>query len=196
VAGVHVKHNALAGVTGVCASCHTGFDTGSQAHYDHANARPGKNALRVSPGETAFLSAYNAKSGAASFNATALTCSNVSCHGGQTTPSWQTGAGTINVNTQCTSCHAFGTAQFNGASSGEHNANGDHRVCTNCHSTTKLADPAVGKHFLNLGTSALETRASVTIGGAGTQIPEGSYTPGGSVGSGSCDPNCHGRENW
>jgi predicted CxxxxCH...CXXCH cytochrome family protein len=196
VAGVHAKHNALPGVSNVCGSCHNGFDTGSQAHYDHANARPGQNSLRVSPGETAFLSAFNARSGTASFNATALTCSNVSCHGGQTTPSWQTGAGTINVNTQCTSCHAFGTAQFNGASSGEHNANGDHRVCTNCHSTTKLADPAVGRHFLNLVTTTMEVRASVTIGGTGTQIPEGSYTPGATPGTGSCDPGCHGRENW
>ena len=50
VAGKHAKHNALATVTGACGTCHSGLNTGSQAHYDRANARPGKNALRVAPG--------------------------------------------------------------------------------------------------------------------------------------------------
>ncbi|NJD62683.1 MAG: CxxxxCH/CxxCH domain-containing protein [Deltaproteobacteria bacterium] len=200
VAGRHGEHNALSGVTGVCATCHTIAPSATDnTHYNHANARPGKNALRVSPGEAVVHAAYDARSGAASFNATALTCSNVSCHGGQTTPNWQTG--TLDVNTQCTNCHVRGTSagtpQYNSPYSGEHDrSNHVSAGCTACHNTTKLADPAVGKHFLNLGTPALETRASVTIGGTGTQIPEGSYTPGATVGTGSCDPSCHGRENW
>jgi predicted CxxxxCH...CXXCH cytochrome family protein len=187
VAGTHAKHNALAGVAGICAACHTGFDAGSQAHYDHANARPGKNALRVSPGETAFLAAYNAKTGAASFNATALTCSNVSCHGGQVTPNWQTG--TLNVNTQCASCHTRGTTQFNSQNSGDHSRS-DHssRACTVCHNTTTLAV----NHFTTLGTTAMEGPASATIGGGTTNIAAGNYVPS----TRSCTPTCHGRETW
>ena len=187
VAGTHAKHNALAGVAGICAACHTGFDTGSQAHYDHANARPGKNALRVSPGETAFLSTYSAKTGAASFSATALTCSNVSCHGGKVTPNWQTG--TLNVNTQCASCHASGTAQYNSYNSGDHSRS-DHssRACTVCHNTTTLAV----NHFTTLGTTAMEGPASATIGGGSTNIAAGNYVPS----TRSCTPTCHGRETW
>ena len=77
----------------------------------------------------AFPAAYNAKSGAASFTAgagpTAASCSNVSCHGGQTTPFWS--GGTINVATQCTSCHVAeavasqaAATQWNSAFSGLH----------------------------------------------------------------------------
>jgi len=186
-AGVHAKHNALAGVTGICSACHNGYDTGSQAHYDHANARPGKNSLRVSPGETAFLSAYNAKTGSASFSATALSCSNVSCHGGQTTPSWATG--TITVNSQCTSCHAYGTTQYNSYNSGDHNnSNHSSRACTVCHNTTTLA----ANHFTSLGTTAMEGPASATIGGGSTNISSGNYVPS----SRSCTPSCHGTETW
>ena len=189
VAGTHAKHNALPGVAGVCTACHNSFDTGSQAHYDHANARPGKNALRVPPGEAAFLATYNAKSGAASFNNSALTCSNVSCHGGQTAPNWQTG--TINTATQCTSCHALGTAQFNSYNSGEHNRS-DHRsrACTVCHNTTTLAV----NHFTRLGTTAMEGPASATIGGGSTTVS--TYVPS----TGSCTPSntsvCHSAKSW
>ena len=42
---------------------------------------------------------------------TAAPAPTLSCHGGQTTPNWATG--TLNVNTQCTSCHASGTAEYN-----------------------------------------------------------------------------------
>jgi predicted CxxxxCH...CXXCH cytochrome family protein len=159
VAGRHSTHNALSGVTGICTACHDTFDSGTQSHYDHANARPGKDALRVSPGEAAFLATYNAKSGAASFSATALTCSNVSCHGGQTTPNWQTG--TLDVNTQCTSCHASGTAQYNSYNSGRHNQ-GNHvsNGCTSCHDTARLAPG----HFTNLATATVfEQAPSATL---------------------------------
>jgi predicted CxxxxCH...CXXCH cytochrome family protein len=104
--------------------------------------------------------AYNAKSGAASFNAASEACANVSCHGGQTTPSWLTG--TIDVNTQCTSCHALGTAQYNSYNSGEHSLHVSMFACTVCHDTTKLAV----NHFTNLGTQAMEGPASATINSA------------------------------
>jgi hypothetical protein len=111
----------------------------------------------------------------------------VKCHGGQTTPDWQTAtANAIDVNTQCTSCHTQGTAQFNSYNSGDHGINSSHSICTNCHNTTSLAV----NHFTNLSTTAMEGPASATIGGVGTLIPAGNYN------AGSCTPSCHGNETW
>jgi predicted CxxxxCH...CXXCH cytochrome family protein len=162
-----------------CDTCHNGLGSGTQEHYDRASAR-------AAPGDAAFTAVYNAQSGASSFAPAAFTCSNVSCHGGQATPNWRTGA--LDVNAQCTNCHADGTTtQFNGPTSGNHNR-GDHQVeaCTVCHNTAALA----ANHFTNLSTTALEGPASATIGGAGTEIT--SYTPG----TRSCTPTCHGNETW
>ena len=203
IAGRHAVHVALnvAGTPVSCATCHNGLESGSQAHYDRANARPGKDALRVSPGDAAFTATYNARSGPSAFNSTAFTCSNVSCHGGQATPHWRTG--TIDVNAQCTSCHQLGTGpgtpQYNVYWSGEHDRNQHVNAgCTACHDTSKLADPAVGRHFLSLGTTALDVRGSVTVGGGATRVV--TYSPGGTVGTGSCTPQsgvgCHGTQNW
>ena len=105
--GKHSQHIALGSYI-VCAACHTGGGTGT-ANHDNGNTTA----------FVAFLSSYNAKSGAASYNATNNTCANVSCHGGQTTPGWLSGT-VIDVNTQCTSCHGSGTAQYNSYNSGEH----------------------------------------------------------------------------
>jgi len=181
--GAHAEHLALniAGSPVSCDTCHT--DLGPSLldlnHYNRAKSR-------VPPGDVAFLATYNAQSGASAFdNGAALNCSNVSCHGGQATPNWRTGA--ITVNTQCTSCHTTSTtAQFNGPTSGNHNRD-DHQVaCTTCHNTTALAV----NHFTNLGTPALEGPASATIGGAGTAIQ--SWDPV----TRSCNPTCHGSETW
>jgi predicted CxxxxCH...CXXCH cytochrome family protein len=150
-------------------------------HYNRANA------LRVPPGDVAFLATYSAKSGASSFNNTAsLNCSNVSCHGGQATPNWQTG--TIDVKTQCTSCHASGTGQFNSYNSGEHQEHvvGERLSCTVCHNTTTLAV----NHFTGLATTTMEGPASATIGGAGTAIVSWNPT------TKSCNPSCHETESW
>src|SRR5512146_212724 len=198
VAGRHVEHNALTGVTGVCGTCHNGLDSGSQAHYDHANARPGKDALRVPPGDTSFLSAYNAKSGAASFNATALTCSNVSCHGGLSTPNWQTGA--LDVNIQCTSCHALGTAlgtpENNSPYSGMHafhlgvtvNA-----LCTECHAMSNGTTGAAN-HFKFLNTPQMEGPASQTVAPLGVAS---NYTAQGQTcGTFTCHNQLHSGFSW
>ena len=187
VAGKHAKHNALTGVAGACGICHSGLNSGSQAHYDRANARAGKNALRVAPGDVAFVSTYNAKTGASTFSSSALTCSNVSCHGGQATPNWQTGA--LTVNTQCTSCHVYGTTQYNGPTSSNHNRS-EHRSqpCTNCHNTTTLAV----NHFTTLNSTAMEGPASATVGGGTTRV---TYVPS----SRTCTPSgsgCHGSQTW
>jgi len=206
VVGAHPTHDGLAGVTGACDSCHNGLGTGTLAHYNRANARAGKDALRVPPGDVAFLSNFNAQSGPGSFDNAALTCSNVSCHGGKTTPNWQTG--TIDSNTDCLFCHAQGTAQFNGFFSGEHNFHvilfpflGIDPSCVGCHNTVTLADPAMGAHFDNLVTTVIDTRASVTIGGGTTLVH--TYMPGATTGTGTCTPDpdsgCHATNptrNW
>jgi predicted CxxxxCH...CXXCH cytochrome family protein len=187
-AGAHAKHIALnAGGTPVdCDTCHNGLGTNTLNHYNRANARPGKNALRVPPGDAAFLTTYNAKTGASSFDNSALSCSNVSCHGGQTTPNWQTGA--LDVTTQCTSCHAFGTAQYNSFNSGEHQVHvvEESLLCTFCHLTTTLAV----NHFTALGTTTMEGPASATIGGTGTAIVSWNPT------TKSCSPICHETRTW
>jgi len=190
IAGKHAKHDALAGVTGSCGVCHSGLNTGTQAHYDRANARPGKNALRVAPGDVAFVSTYNAKTGASSFSNTAFTCANVSCHGGQTAPSWQTG--TIDVVNACLSCHALGTTQFNSYNSGRHEKHTDKfglsaATCKRCHDATKVN--VVG-HFTNLATTTFEQTARSTLLTA-LQYNGTSCNPGAGGLSG-----CHGSEDW
>jgi predicted CxxxxCH...CXXCH cytochrome family protein len=200
VAGKHPDHGALPGV-GICTPCHNGLDTGTLEHYNRANARPGKDALRVPPGDIVFLATYNAKSGPASFNATSRTCSNVICHGGQTTPDWQTATvNAIDVPNACLSCHVSGTTQYNSYSPGEKGGHDYHMdsnkfgiglsaamKCKLCHDGTKVN---VSGHFQNLATQAFEQPARQTI------LPAVGYN------GNSCNPQaggltgCHSKENW
>ena len=159
-------------------------------------AMPGPTARGRTPSTTpsprprTFVSNYNAKTGTAAYNATAGSCSNVSCHGGQTSPAWLTG--TLDVNTQCASCHQAGTTQYNGYTNPDDESHTFHIDmgwrCTLCHNTTTLA----ANHFTSLDTQAMEGPASATIGGSGTLIPAGGYIPA----SRSCDPACHGPQTW
>lgn len=181
VAGKHAIHEALTGVTGQCATCHSGAEPGNvnRVHYDHANARPGKDALRVPPGETAILAAYNAKSGPATFNPAAYTCSNISCHGGLTTPDWRTGAIAINTDPGCRACHSLGSdpakpglPESNSAYSGLHVAHLSAPIsalCTDCHSMT-AATPGAQNHFKTLGTAQMEgpSKDTIALPGGGT----------------------------
>jgi len=186
VNGKHAVHGALPGV-GVCNPCHSGLDAGTLGHYNRANARSGKDALRVPPGDIAFLGAYNAESGSAAFNPSNRTCSNVICHGGQATPDWQTRtANAIDVPNACLSCHVSGTTQYNSYSSGEHarhiNAFGlSATTCKLCHDEATVN---VTGHFQNLATPAFEQPPRETI------LPDVRF-----IGD-SCNPRCHGRENW
>lgn len=189
VAGGHTVHLSLngAGTPVTCNTCHNGLGTGTLNHYNRANARTGMNALRVPPGDAAFLATYNAKTGASTFdNSSLLRCSNVSCHGGQATPNWRTGTITVDSQAGCTGCHASGTAQYNSYNSGRHGINTEHGTCLNCHNTTTLAT----NHFTNLASTAMEGPASATIGGAGTSVT--TYV----ASTRSCTPTCHGTETW
>jgi predicted CxxxxCH...CXXCH cytochrome family protein len=166
LAGKHGKH--ATSITTSCDICHNGA---SSYVGDHRN-----NVINFS-----FLPAYTPKTGLTpSFNASAKTCSNMSCHGGQTTPAWYTGS--IDVNTQCTSCHAYGTSQYNGFSSGEHDkhVNGEHFPCTDCHDTSKLASV----HFNDLDTPAMN-QAYLTINDALNYYYLGPRT---------CTLICHGED--
>ncbi len=166
--GRHAVHDALANVTGVCDTCHSGAGINTSNHNN--------GTVNV-----AFVSIYNAKSGSAAYNAAGFTCSNVSCHGAQTTPSWLTG--TINVNTQCTSCHRSRTAsdQYNSYNSGQHSKHVSAGIaCYQCHDTTLLAV----NHFTHLNTTVMEGPANATI------INTANYN------GTSCSPGCHGNKNW
>jgi predicted CxxxxCH...CXXCH cytochrome family protein len=173
---------------GSCDTCHNGLGSGTLNHYNSAKSR-------TPPGDAAFPATYAAQTGASAFdNSAALSCSNVSCHGGQATPNWQTG--TLDVNTQCTICHVSGTTQFNSYNSGDHvfhvNVFGTSAfTCNLCHNATALAV----NHFTALATPAMEGPASATIGGGSTLIPAGNYDPA----TQSCSPNtgiCHGTRTW
>ena len=165
--GTHAVHNALPNVANVCNSCHNGAGSGTLKHDNSAV-------------DVMFLSSYNAKSGTASYDAASSTCSKVSCHGGQTTPGWLSGA-TIDV-TQCTGCHAYGTAEYNSFVSGQHDfhVNTEHFPCDRCHDTLKL--PL--NHFTSLNTSVMEGPALATI--------NSNVNYNGT----SCAPICHGTRNW
>ncbi|NNG47849.1 MAG: CxxxxCH/CxxCH domain-containing protein, partial [Deltaproteobacteria bacterium] len=172
VAGAHLVHLDLdllgMGSPVDCDTCHLGLGFVTQAHYDRANGRPGAGG-RVPPGDLAFDNVYNAQTGASSFDNTLslLNCSNVSCHGGQTTPNWQTEMIDVDSAAGCLECHAFGTAQYNSYSSGQHDV-GAHvsSGCTACHNTTALAV----NHFTALSTTAMEGPASATVGGGTTSV--------------------------
>ena len=164
--GAHAVHAALPSVGNNCQICHSGA-----SHNNNV--------------ELTFPAAYNAKSGAARDNGNG-TCSNISCHGGKTTPDWWSGS--IAVDTQCTACHASGSAQYNSYNSGRHSLHNNRGyACTVCHSTTKLAT----SHFGGLNTSALNS-AAAGIGGSGTRVT--SYTVSGSTKT--CATSCHGNERW
>lgn len=153
----HPVHMALPTPANACTTCHP------------SGAGP----------SVAIATSYNAKSGAASFDNSANTCANVSCHGGRTTPVWATGS--IDVNTQCSSCHTYGTTQYNGPYTGNHNrSNHRSRACTACHDTSRLANT----HFTTLNTPALNNPPATIKASLG-------YS------NGRCSsPGCHGSESW
>jgi predicted CxxxxCH...CXXCH cytochrome family protein len=172
----HAKHTALPGIG--CDTCHVNAGSGTAGH---AAVTGGTNRATVNP-DASFTAA-----GAAPvvYNADG-TCSNVSCHGGVTTPPW-TGPLTVGPhdNSICYQCHAQGSAagtpQFNSFYSGSYqggNLHSYHLVqqnasCTDCHNIGALTN--YQQHYAGVATRSL-TSPAATIGGAPTKI--GSYDSG------------------
>jgi len=173
VVGAHIPHNSLASVNNICFPCHEDGGSGSKAHFNGvANVTIG--------------AVYDAKTGSPAVYNQDGTCSGVSCHGGQDTPIWVlVGDNSINVETDCTSCHAHGTAQYNSYYSGWHDVHINMNfLCTDCHNPVALAVD----HFSGLGTQELEGDPGATISGSSIR----SYEPT----TNSCTPTCHGRARW
>ncbi len=200
MAGKHAKHDALAGVTGQCTSCHATSDSMTQLHYDHANGRAGSDALRVPPGETAFLATFSAKAGAASFDPSSQTCSNMSCHGGVKTPGWQNGSIDSAADAGCRQCHTLGTAlgvpENNSHFSGTHAKHLDAKVnalCTDCHAMGNASNGA-RNHFKFLNTPQMEGPASDTIEPMGNRAY---FQPAGETcGTFTCHGQLHTNFQW
>lgn len=146
--GAHSLHDSLPKVTGICVTCHSGAGTNTNLHYDTS-----------APASVSGLITYDAKSGMFSYNSSTGQCSNVSCHGGQTTPNWMTG--TLSVVDDCKSCHVRGTSQYNSYNSGRHanHVEEERLSCSACHDANKLA----ADHFSGLDTTAFEGAADETL---------------------------------
>ena len=154
-----------------CNTCHNGAGSGTPKH-DNGTV------------DVALLSnIYSARSGTAVYNADG-TCSNISCHGGQTTPVWDTGK--INLTNQRTSCHAFGSSEYNSFLSGQHDfhVNTQGIACIACHDTAKLSL----NHFTTLNTQVMEGSAAATVGGINSLVTD--YT------GGTCTNICHDPRSW
>lgn len=157
--GAHEVHTSLVNVGTDCAVCHE-----TAAH----NGRV----------DLAIQATWNAKSGSA--DSDGFTCSNISCHGGQTTPDWTSGM--LDSSTQCKSCHSYGTSQYNSYYSGEHKRHAEEKRydCLVCHDANKL-----GGHFSGLDTISFEQSPASTI--------KSSLSYSGRT----CNTvNCHDSEEW
>jgi predicted CxxxxCH...CXXCH cytochrome family protein len=172
-------------VKDICDTCHNAAGSGTTKHSNGTV-------------DVAFLTNYSAKSGTATITPD-KSCANVSCHGGVTTPVW---GGTINVASDCASCHVRGTGvqtpQFNSYFSGQHtlHINQIGLQCTDCHDMNQTNGGA--SHFSGLATPVFELAPRFTI-----RVPGYATTPG------SCNPRsnlsvnysisnaiCHGAESW
>jgi len=201
----HDTHLALAGIS--CDTCHANAGAGTLNHAK-ATASGGIGSATVSSFSDTYKSKIVTTFG---YEATSGTCSSIICHGGQTTPSWNTGS--IEIATDCLKCHVQGTAlqtpQYNSFYSGTFTFPGSgatvnlHQLhlsstdplssssaqifCTTCHNTDKLAI----QHFSGLLTPAFEGIPASTLGGGNTRIIEYPSTP-----SGTCTNTCHANRFW
>ncbi len=156
--GAHGSHGDFTADTRSCDACHVGGGTGEFEHYD----RPGDQGVDPAyPAEVVVLNTYDARRGAAVYDATAGTCSLVSCHGGKPTPTWLTGA--LEPAADCARCHELGTSpqipEHNSYFSGRHSTHaelggradllGYNPTCSACHAM----GPA---HFQGLDTPGLD----------------------------------------
>jgi predicted CxxxxCH...CXXCH cytochrome family protein len=186
-----------------CEACHVGSVPGdaTNTHYSNANMRVTPHAA---PASVAIDPTFNAQASVAgiSASASAFTCSNISCHGGQTTPGWQTGTNPVNTTTYCIACHVAGSAQYN-APTGRHTSSEHRQTCDYCHSMT-VALPGAQNHFKYLdtttvsgvsGTPADQYPSDTILFGS---VPTGAKTytvtgTGNAQGKGGCALSCHGQ---
>lgn len=184
VTGSHTAHRTLAGVS--CASCHDGGGAGGVNH--------GSGSTLI-----AFQPPWSAKSGVATRNQNG-SCSLVSCHGGITTPLW---GGSLDVASQCTSCHGDGTGdpanppEFNSYRSGRHALHvAEGLACSDCHDMTVTAGGA--SHFGALATPSFELPAAATVRGYLNYNPAGpSCLAPGIAPAGNTVGACHtGARTW
>jgi len=166
----HDKHTALTG----CDSCHLNAGSGTA---DHAKAAADGGPR---PATVTMSDAFRAKTLTTfGYDATSGTCSGVSCHGGQETPSWSTGA--ISLSADCDKCHdqaGDATPQYNDYFSGikeEFNLHQVHLqspiqtvVCTDCHNIGTLSD--YQKHYSGISTNSF-TSPRETVGNNGASFP-------------------------
>lgn len=156
----HSVHDALAKVSGQCLACHEGFGTNTSSHFDGTE-----------PADIKMLATYKAQTGTLTYNAGGNSCNGVKCHGGETTPNWDTG--TINVGTDCHDCHTVNVSQYNSPRSGRHrlHVNNEGFACTECHNYDDPVDRSSNsspeqlsvKHFAGLDTNSFEGDPDRTI---------------------------------
>jgi len=159
--GAHSAHKAIASIGTDCQICHTGASHNGSV-------------------DLGFPADYNSAYGAATDNLDG-TCSNISCHGGKTTPDWWSGS--ISLTADCTSCHNSSAGEYISQTSGRHRKHSRYS-CTTCHNSTRMPN-----HIGDLLTDNFEVSAASTVGGSGTSV--GSYS------NGSCSSiACHGSERW
>ena len=217
--GAHPKHLALGTFTRTtpalpttltssaypdCEACHVGSvpEDPAQTHYSNANMRTTGHPT-AGPASVSVDPTFNAMSGGAgtTASASAFTCSNISCHGGQVTPGWQTGTIPLDSppNNYCRSCHKENKTktQYNDAD-GTHLENGTHSgaSCSVCHLMTNGTNGA-NNHWKYLDTTPVyatpDQLSSDTIHFDGTTATGGTYTPKTTLGSGNCTVQCHGQ---
>jgi predicted CxxxxCH...CXXCH cytochrome family protein len=199
-----------------CEACHVGSVPGDPAntHYSNANKRA-TTPITAGPASVSVVAAFNAKSGTAGTvaSASAFTCSNISCHGGQVTPGWQTGSIPVNATTYCIACHktASTATQYNDATGRHTNPSAHVQTCDHCHNMN-LATPGAQNHFKYLDTSAVSGVSgtppdqypsdTVQFGGgvtpatgAKTYIVSGTFNGKTMAqGKGGCALTCHGQQ--
>lgn len=159
--GAHSAHSAIASIGTNCQICHD-------------------NASHNGSLDLAFPAAYDAASGFASVNLDG-TCSNISCHGGNTTPDWSSGS--LDLTSSCVSCHSATSGEYTSQTSGEHNEHRNYN-CTVCHNSSRMND-----HIGDLATETFEVAPASTVGGSGTSV--GNYD-----GTSCSSIACHGSESW
>lgn len=187
----HTKHTSLAGIG--CDSCHADGGPGTAGHAKADDVTGGRRIALVN-----MPPVFNANAAVATFDkaVNVKTCSNVSCHGGQTTPAWNSSNNLLAAgdNDKCKKCHELGSAagqpQYNSYYSGHHvyhlstNVNAK---CTDCHNIYALLD--FQKHFSGVASNTVVAPRQ-TIGiGAPTKITTYSATK-------TCLGACHATETF